>query len=303
VLYADTCPSKEEQERGIGGLLLDQYEALSGAPLTGNTAPPQDPPDRLFQWSDLVVGVEMFEVPRFYEDRAFHDGKGGVVDHIYAEFERRDVGDRYVGMSVRIMDGRYRRAEQIKAELKGRLRQAAIELVDLVMQHVPTREHLPATRPSPTPNTPSISGRRSIKADADATSALAVIATDIDCSRTVGETIFRSDGRAAPRVISGGIATSAEEIAGIMAATIRNKMARRLQPHSGWEGVQHAILVAHDLPRGRIYQYGFRYADCLRAAASATGVVPVFDEVLFVTVESGSWTAHRIAGGQPSGGL
>ena len=189
-------------------------------------------------------------VPRFYEDRAFHDG---FVDQVYAEFEALQVADRYAGMSIRVMDGRYRRADEIKRDLpRGRLPRAAKELVDLVLSRVPTREDLPQTRPSPTPNMPSIPARRNFTVDPAAAPNLANH-RNRHCVLTDGPGHDLSI-RWASRLLGSSLVASQQAV---------RKSSRSWLP-------------------------------VLRAAA-----VPAFNEVLFVTVESGSWVTRRIAGGAP----
>ena len=90
---------------------MQGYEALSGAPLTDDQPSRPDPPDRILRWRGLTVGAELFEVPRFYGLRALQDD---LTNRIYAEFELRRIGNRYLGMTISVLDGRYRTEKQIK---------------------------------------------------------------------------------------------------------------------------------------------------------------------------------------------
>ena len=282
--------TREEQECGIGRVLLQQYEALSGVLLTGNRPSPTDPPDWLFEWRGISVGAEMFEVPRFYGLRALQDD---LTNRIYAKFELRGVGDRYLGMTISILDGRYRTDDQIKAAwaaagVKSPLDQTAIELVDLVMGAIRSREDAP---PFP--------GARYIRVDHPVAPALSEICTDLCCIRSAKADIRRSDGVAAPLVVFPGIMLDEREILGTLVDIIQRKVARRITPGTGWSAVRHAVLVAHDLPRGLFYMHPFNAVDMLMDAVKSARLLDAFDEFLFVTCQEGPWQVIRIAGGPP----
>jgi len=106
--------------------------------------------------------------------------------------------------------------------------------------------------------------------------------------------IRRSDGKAAPLVVFPGIALVT------LGDIIRRKVARRRAPGTGWSAVEHAVLVAHDLPRGLLYMRPVNAVELLTAAAESARVLDAFDEFLFVTRQDGTWRVIRIGGSPPN---
>ena len=84
-----------------------------------------------------------------------------------------------------------------------------------------------------------------------------------------------------------------------LADATQRKVARRRAAGTGWSGVQHAMLVAHDLPRGLFYMPPWNAIELLTRAVSSAQALDAFDEVLFVTRQDGLWRVIRIAGGPP----
>jgi hypothetical protein len=97
-------------------------------------------------------------------------------------------------------------------------------------------------------------------------------------------TVLRIDGKAAPLVtVSPGYLINDRAIE----ESIRNKMAAKMKRRAKWKSpVDHSILVAHDIPRGQMYEgFALRAGACkwLQSAALMVNLLQTFDELWFVT--------------------
>lgn len=292
--------SKPAQEQRIGKLFAEGYEQTTGIKLGGNI-PGGDPPDRLFFYQGLRIGVELFELGQFYKAHAlFEDLKA----EIYSEFEWRGASKRYEGIRIDLgilKDTKTAGALRTGWRQKGIRRKQkptfAKQFVDLLLENVPSRNAVPQ-------------GGRVIGVDPGLYPAVSALTEKISIHRCPINTTLRTNGKAAPLVIiSPGYLINDSEIE----ESIRNKMAEKIKGRAKWKcAVDYSVLVAHDIPRGRMYEGVFTTEahKWLRRAASRVDLLQKFDELwlvtLFEVVDSGKIRrkAQRICGreiGQHSG--
>ncbi len=296
--------SKPAQEQRIGELFADGYEQTTGIKLEGNI-PGGDPPDRLFSYHGLRIGVELFELGQFYEARALFED---LTNEIYSEFESRGGSERYQGIVINVgILKNIRTAEALRTrwQQEGITRRQkstfAGQFVDLFAANVPSRDAIPK-RGLP------------VRVDPGLYPAVAAITEEIGIDRCPTNTILWTDGRAAPLVtMSPGYLIRDSEIE----ESIENEMVEKIQARAEWKSaVKHAVLVAHDIPRNRMYEGSPLRTGAhkwLLSAASRVDLLQTFDELWFVTpfgfeVDAGDklirTTAERICGrglGQHSG--
>jgi hypothetical protein len=90
---------KQEQERIVGNVLSVAYEQATGYPLIPMVNDGGDPPDLLFQWQGIIIGVEVTELYQFQDQR-------GLLDDIAAEasdlISSRGLSNKYVGTVVNL---------------------------------------------------------------------------------------------------------------------------------------------------------------------------------------------------------
>jgi hypothetical protein len=298
------CLSKHEQERLVGELFKEGYEQATGMRLEGND-PGDDPPDILFSYQNLRIGAEMFELGQFHESGAFFEG---LTNRVYSEFGSRGPSKRYEGIRI---DLGILRDVKTAGELRTRWRYKGIErkqeptfaeqFVNLLLENVPSRDAVPKEG-------------RVIGVDPGLYPAVSALTNRVIINRCPINTVLRTDGRAAPLVVMGpGHLISNSEIE----ETIGNKMAAKMERRAKWKSpIDHSVLVAHDIPRGQMYE-GFALRagahKWLQSAALRVDVLQTFDELWFVTpfefeFDTGGklirTTAQRICGrhlGQRSG--
>jgi hypothetical protein len=298
--------SKPEQEQRVGELFAEAYEQTTGIKLEGNIRG-GDPPDRLFFYQGLTIGVELFELGQFYKPRAL---LSDLTDRVYSEFESRGDSKRYEGIRIDVpilTDIETAEALRTRWQQKGiEIKQKSTfvkELVNLLVENVPSRDAVPKEG-------------RVIPVNPRLYPAVSALTEKIIIRRCPISTTLRTDGKAAPLVImSSGYHITGSEIE----ESIENKIAKKVKGGAKWKSaVEHSVLVAHDIPRGRIYE-GFVFRreapKWLRSAASRTHLLQIFDELWFVTpfkfeVDAGGkkirTKAQRICGrelGQYSGYL
>lgn len=277
--------SQKEQERRVGEIFHQGYMQAEGKRLEGNVPGP-NPPDRLFFYQGLTIGIEMFELEQFYEARALFDN---CTNAIYSEFERRRASECYIGVvinigvltDVKIASGVRKRwrANMIRNPILT----FAKELVDLVVTNVPSQDSIPE-------------GDRGlvILVVPGRYPAVSALAKYIHVARCPSDDPRRTDGKAAPLVIiSPGFTFVDNEIE----RSIEKMMMSKIQKRSKWEPVDHSVLVAHDLPRGEVYQgFGMKWTEWLAQASSRVELLKAFDEFWLVTVQGLRGKAQRICG-------
>lgn len=274
VFHSGRCLSKHEQERLVGELFKEGYEQATGIRVEGND-PGGDPPDRLFSYRNLSIGVEMFELGQFYKARALFED---LTDEIYSEFERRGACKRYEGIVINVgilKDIKTAGALITRLQQKstrGKPKPAfAEEFVDLFVGKVPSRDAVPKDR-------------RVIGVDPGLYPAVSALTKEVVIHRCPINTVLRTDGKAAPLVImSPGYRISDGEIE----ESMKNKMLEKIEGNQNWKSaVEHSVLVAHDVPRGQMYE-GFASRagahEWLKSAASRVDLLETFDELWFVT--------------------
>ena len=119
---------------------------MTGIKLEGNI-PGGDPPDRLFSYQNLRIGVEMFELGQFYETSALFEY---LTDEIYSEFESRGASKRYEGIVINVgILKDIKTAEALikqwqQKSIQGKPKSAfAKEFVELFVEKVPSRDAVP----------------------------------------------------------------------------------------------------------------------------------------------------------------
>jgi len=274
VFRSGCSPSKSEQERLVGELFAEGYEQTTGIKLQGNIRG-GDPPDRLFYCRRLRIGVEMFELGQFYEARALLND---LTDEIYSEFESRRVCERYERIVINVpilTDIKTAKALITRWQQKGIGRKQkstfAKEFVNLFGENVPSRDAIPE-------------GDRGliIQVDPALYPAVSTLTKNISIHRCPTNTPLRTDGKAAPLVIiSPGYHIKDSEIE----ESIKSKMVEKIQARPSWKSaVDHSVLVAHDIPRGRVYvPLAVEANKWLLRAASRVDLLQTFDELWFVT--------------------
>jgi hypothetical protein len=282
----------------VGVILSGSYSALTGSELAGNEKSVKDPPDRLFAWQGVTIGAEMFELEAFYDAR-------GLCDHlrnaIYAEFHKRGLTDRYVGTAINLaltINTTWQREAKALWASNGDVGrtpviQAASELTDLVLASASSTDDLPNS-----------DAGKIVKVDIDTHPALGTLTHVILLNRCRPNDPRRSDGLAAPLVIAGGIneIDDSQLLRSVM-TTMEKKIASRARTEgTSWRGIDHSILVAHDLPREHYYEgFAMQWDAKLVLAAAATRVLRAYDEFWFVSVDELQGRAVRIAGQQARG--
>ncbi len=106
-------------------------------------------PDLMFECGALRYGVELFEVDQLYGERALANE---LTNAIYAEIERRNLSDRYVGLAIQSPDllkydwdeevQRQWEAKGISTIRKG-IQASAREVVDLLVNTVASPKDAP----------------------------------------------------------------------------------------------------------------------------------------------------------------
>jgi hypothetical protein len=288
LFYSERLKARREpklaQERAAGEVLAT-YFRRDGRSLVNPFVPSKDPPDQLWDAGDLLVGVELFEVPAFYEERSL---LYRFVNLSYLEFARRGLERRLLGVCISLgalIHPTF--LKEVSASWKGTvvtkkpLDRAARDLVDLVELHVHTREVVPDN-----------DFGLILKVDASQQPALAALTPWISIRRCGEKTPRRSDGVASPLIIAGGIyQTEPEERIGAVAREIEKKTCKR----GNWPLVDYAVLLAHDLPRVQMYEgFPFDWPVWLAAAAQHTNVWRFFDEFWLVTAPTELGSAFRI---------
>jgi hypothetical protein len=219
-----------------------------------------------------------------------------LADEVYSEFERRGACKRYEGVVINVgILKDIKTAEAIitrwqQKSIGGKPESAfAKEFVDLFVGKVPSRDAVPE-------------GGKVIRVGPRSYPAASALAERIGIDRCSINTPLRTDGKAAPLVImSPGYRISDGEIE----ESMKNKMLEKIEGQQNWKSaVEHSVLVAHDIPRGRMYEGSvFTNAhEWLLRAASRADLLQTFDELWFVTlfevVDGGKMAgrAQRICG-------
>ena len=125
--------------------------------------------------------------------------------------------------------------------------------------------------------------------------AMSTLVRNIVVCRCRNNDSRRSDGKAAPLVIMNpGFTYESSEIE----ESIEKRMMSKMQGMRSWkETVDHSVLVAHDLPRGEVYQaFGMEWIEWLEKVASKIQVLQMFDEFWLVTGQNIIGKAQRICG-------
>jgi hypothetical protein len=262
------------QERLVGELFREGYEQATGIRLEGND-PGGEPPDRLFSYQNLRIGVEMFELGQFHESGAFFEG---LTNSVYSEFESRGASKSYEGTRI---DLGILKDVKTEGELRTRWRHKGIrrkqeltfaeQFVDLLLENVSSRDAVPKEG-------------RVIGVDPALYPAVSVLTKKVIIHRCPMNTVLRTDGKAAPLVtMSPGYLISNTEIE----ESIRDKMAAKMKRRAKWKSpVAHSVLIAHDIPRGQVYE-GFVFTEAhkwLLRGASRVDLLQTFDELWLVTL-------------------
>jgi hypothetical protein len=283
--------SKEKQERIVGDAFKQAYKEETGILLEDSDSVVPDPPDRLFCWQGLKVGAELFELEQLYAARALVEL---LTNETYAEFECCGMSKRYPGVTFQLVTNlSISTAKDVQDKwqqhgiTKNPAKVFASEFLDLVQSSVTSREvitdHYPGMR---------------IQVDQSKYPALAAFGRLLIASKSPVNDIRRSDGQASPLVILGGAITySDSEIEDSIAEKMIDKMRRRSQ----WKAVNHAILIAHDLPRHHIYQgFGRPWEVWLERVATRVNILQAFDELWLVTCRRIKLEAEKICGREPA---
>jgi hypothetical protein len=274
-----TNTEKEQQEELVAKTFRDDYKNITGIELEVNEKGAQ-PPDRVFYYGGSQIGCEMFEVEQFYETRGFF---GDLEKMIYKEFESCGLKQRYQGMRIDVFAGLTQtntkkeiKKRWAKRKVKGnRLANCAKELVDLVCKNISSVSSIPAN------------GLR-IKTDPDLHPSLSAFTAEILVSKRFSNDLRRYEGKAAPFVVIGGsyLLPSENELVSKLIDEMKKKIKRKHTPCSGWQSINHSVLIAHELPRiprnqtylGAIIEWP-KY---LKIAAEKAKSLDTFDELWFV---------------------
>jgi len=273
IFYTGRHISKQDQEQLVGKLFAEGYEYMTGIKLEGNVHVEHQPPDRIFFCQGKKIGVEMFELEQFYATRAEYNQ---LTNEVYSEFERR-APTRYVGVVITLpilieISGAdsLDKTWQTKG-ISGKRRSIfARELVDLFIKNVPSTVSIPEDDLGLV-----------ISVNEKLYPAVSALVKRIVVNRCPNIDSRRTDGKAAPLVIIGpSIRISDSDIE----ESIRNKLFEKIENRPRWnQPVHHSILIAHEIPRGRIYQgFAAEWYDLLARAASALDLLNVFDEFWLV---------------------
>jgi len=270
--------TKIEQESRVATVFISAYEKSAGIvlePLGSAT----EPPDRLYRFKEISMGVELFELHQMYDTRAFTER---LTNAVYAEFERLYPKDRYLGVSATLTSGRPSMwAERdtieqwrLRGVVKKQAQQFAREFVELVARHVSTGKDIPH-RPSA-----HVSGIN-ILIDEVKYPAVKAFGSYLSLNHAPEYDPRRSDGRSSPLVILTGAASYTESD---YAQRIAEKFQAKALGRKRWPVVNRAILVAHDMPRGHYYEgVGREWEKLLRLALGMTTASVCFDEIWLVT--------------------
>lgn len=279
--------AKREQESRVGELFAKGYEQLTGISFKGSDPGP-DPPDWLFYYGDLTIGVEMFELEQFYHARGLFNN---CTNEVYSEFERLRASEPYVGVVISLgvladiniadtIEARWRE----KGLKRNPILTFAKELVNLVVTNVPSQDSIPE-------------GDRGlvIPVDPGRYPAVSALAKYVHVARCPSNDPRRTDGKASPLVIlCPGYNYRDDEIE----ERIEEKILSKMKARPNWKKrVDYSVLVAHDLPRGEVYQaFGMKWYEWLLQAASNANVLQAFDEFWLVTMQDLKGKAQRICG-------
>lgn len=269
--------SKPAQEQRIAELFTEGYELVTGLKLGAGIKGP-DPPDWLFSCLGINMGVEMFEVEQFYDARAFFDD---ITNKVYDEFDLCPTSTCYEGLVINLG---ILADTDIKNKVKTRWREKGIirnpkhllakELVSLFTTNVPPRNSVPESDLGLIiPVTPSLYP------------ALSCLAKSIIINRCPKQDPRRTDGRAAPLVIisPGYLLPKDNELTSKLADDMKKKMNKKYRHKSKWQAISHSALIAHELPRGIIYQGGcIEWQKHLKKAADEVKLLTVFNELWFI---------------------
>jgi hypothetical protein len=269
--------AKEEQEETVAQVFREEYARVKGVALDSGTRVKREPPDWLFTGPGLTVSVEMFELYQFYPSRALVEA---LTNAIYGEFEGRGLSEAYRGTMVAAgelltVDTDRRLQEAWKAKgIRSPVRQTAIELVDVLAHSLRSRDAVPK-------------GDFGVRVDVDpgAYPALAVFCRSLWVHRVREEDERRSDRRAAPLVmLSPGYDYSDDE----MTQQVQEKISEKMAGRSRWSVAgDRSVLLAHDLPRGEMYEgFAMKWDEWVKGAAIGVNALHVFDEVWLVTCQT-----------------
>lgn len=291
VFFGPRPLTKKQQEAEIARALLQLYvPQCDPADVPNGPCPNPTPPDWLFEFGDVLVGVEMTEVDQYYglrsKERTF-------TDLIYAEFHSRNIGFDPTGLSVGVL-----RSEQALAVASGKvLRKAAQEVVELVSKAITSVEDL---RPLLF---------RHVRIDEYTYPDLFNVASSISLGCGPDGDIRRSDGKAAPIVIMEGGMLVNKELGVVwhlerLVKKCQDK--RRSNPPTGWGRVAHSVLLFHDYPRKANYTFAGKdfIEEYLREAvvrAPEADHVTAFDEILLLTYRRLEFELVQITGSRLSG--
>jgi hypothetical protein len=268
---------KEQQEELVGKIFRDEYKNITGIELEGNEKGAQ-PPDRVFYCRGSQIGCEMFEVEQFYETRGFFNI---LENKIYAEFNTRGLKQYYQGMRIDVFVSLTQTNTKKEIEkgwrerkVKGdKLANCAKELVDLVCKNISSVDSIPAN------------GLR-IKIDPDLYASLSAFTAEILVSKRFSNDLRRYEGKAAPFVVIGGryLLPSENELVCILMGKMKEKIeGKKKGPRSGWESINHSVLIAHEVPRKQTYLGAIiKWPKYLKIAAEKAKLLDTFDEVWFV---------------------
>jgi hypothetical protein len=263
--------TRDQQEARVRDALVEAYRRRTNLALENGRRPSADPPDWLFDCRESLVGAELFEVEQFHEERALQDT---FEREAYREFDSRVTDDRYLGVYVGIEGGGvdFGRTGKFESVVAGKpvrvFPKMAQELVSLVVSNVSSREDLPN----------SDLGRR-IAVDPVAYPLLSQLTKNVWCAKGLDN--YPSPRRGLPLIhtTSGGVGYTRDTLTHALAAKLLEKCRKRAR----WVRVDHAMLVAHDMPRNRrVYLIGFEWEDHLAIAAKQVSLLSYFNELWLV---------------------
>ncbi len=288
-----TGTEKDEQERVVGDVLAKAYREVTGAPLLSCPPGASDPPDLLFEWKGVSVGVEVTELHQFQGQRALYEDVANKTQEIIAQSGR---SHKYIGTVIslaHLADSSGRapiEAEWRRLSIKRPIDRVCEELASAFLGQIKSADAVP--------DGPS---GKMIHLDASHHPAsFALFGSRIPVNRRG----LPKDPTSVPwpMIVSlPGYTFDDQQMQAHVAKRLLDKTSNKRRNPDKWKAVGHAILAVHDLPRDRtIYSVSIPWSEWLRAALPTTQVLSEYDELWLVTYDNLHGRALRIGGNPPS---
>jgi hypothetical protein len=271
-----TKAEKDKQEESIGRIFSEEYQNVTGIQLEGNVKG-AEPPDRVFYYGDSKIGCEMFEVEQFHETRGFFNE---LEQKVYKEFECCGLIQSYQGMRIDFTADLIQtntEKEIVKRwrerKLRGdKLAKCAKELVDLVYKSIASVDSIPVNC-------------LPVKIDPELYPALSAFTPEVLISKLPKNDLAQSEGKDTLSVVAGGnyLRPDGNELVCKLIDEMKKKIGRKKDPSSGWQPINHSVLIAHELPRTQAYLGPiFNWPKHLKTAAEKSNLLDAFNELWFV---------------------